>query len=447
MHPLRLALAAALAAAALVAAAADASGPHRLTSPQQRLHFGGRGIRVAGVANPAECVEGVSCVTTTLQLALPHGTWTRPDDGLQVSVRWPSIDDEFDLYVYGPDGSLAASGDQLDSDAQSVVVPHAANGTYKIVTAAKYFSKGDTAAVAASGDPKSFDGVAHVHRGSLRRGRAVPLLPTVSVVPPHEFHLDGVPPVPSLPIGWRFPSPVTAPTSCYADETAQEGARRCLRFDNELANVGDGELTLRFRWDGTSTLDNCQMQQVVHWSDGHVSYRAAGPCVFHAAHGHFHYQNMGRFYLYAVSGSGRRVSRPLRASRKVGFCAIDVDYFGFGRADSAARAHSFPTCNVPSQVQGVNSTQRGVWEYMGIGRGWGDVYTWDLPSQYLEIGGVPDGVYDVVSVANPDHGIAVKTHAGEQSATRIRIRGDQVWVLRAGVDAAGRPTQDPRTRW
>jgi hypothetical protein len=182
----------------------------------------------------------------------------------------------------------------------------------------------------------------------------------------------------------------------------------------------------------------------VHWSDGHVTYRPAGPCVFHVAHGHFHYQNMGRFYLYAVSG-GVGAAKPLRTSHKVGFCAIDVDYFGFGRGDTAPRQHSFPTCNVPSEAKAYGA-QPGVWEYMGIGRGWGDVYTWDLPSQYIEISGVPDGVYDVVSVGNPDGGIAVKTHAGELSASRIRIHGDQVQVLREGVDRTGRPTGDPRNR-
>jgi hypothetical protein len=184
------------------------------------------------------------------------------------------------------------------------------------------------------------------------------------------------------------------------------------------------------------------MQQVVHWSDGHVTYRNAGPCTFHLQHAHFHYQNMGRYYLYPVNRAGRREPFPVVQSKKVGFCAIDVDYFGFGRADSAPRTHSFPTCNVPSET-----TPTGVWEYMGIGRGWGDVYTWDLPSQYLEISGVPDGVYDVVSVANPDHGVLVQTHSGEVSATRVRLTGTTVKVIRTGVDAYGRPTGDPRKRY
>lgn len=444
MRALRLVAAASVLVAAAVAASGSAatSGDKRLSSAGQRVSFGGGKVQVAGVARPEQCVEGTSCQTTYLDVALPTGIWRRADDGLQVSIRWPSIDDEFDLYVYGPDGSLAAYGDQLDSDAQSVVIPKAANGRYKIVVAAKYFSNGDTAAVAASADPKTYTGVAHVHRGALRGGRAVPLLPTISVVPPHDFHLDGIPPIPSLPIGYRFPEPVTVPTSCYLEETAQEGAQRCLRFDNELANVGAGELTLRFRWDGTSLANNCQMQQVVHWSDGHLTYRDAGPCVFHLQHAHFHYQNMGRYYLYPVDRSGRRAAFPITQSKKVGFCAIDVDYFGFGRPDSAPRTHSFPTCNVPSEV-----APAGVWEYMGIGRGWGDVYTWDLPSQYLEITGVPDGVYDVVSVANPDRGIAVQSAAGQVSASRIRIAGTTVKVIREGVDATGRPTGDPRRRF
>ncbi len=437
--------AAAVALTGTTVASAKSEATPVLRSADATLRFKGQ-AQVALAARPEACTSS-TCVTTTVRVALPRGVWKGLDDGLQVSIRWGGVDDQFDLYVYGPDGSLAAYADQLDSNAQSVVIPHAANGTYKIVTAAKYFSSGTDAAFAAAGSPRRFAGVVHVHRGVRRGGTPTPLLPTIAIVPPHNFHLEGIPPVPSLPVGYRFPAPATVPTSCYAEEVAQEGAQRCLRFDNELANVGAGELTLRFRWDGTEAVSNCQMQQVVHWTDGHVTYRGAGPCTFHVQHGHFHYRNMGRFYLYAVDPRGLRDRFPTTESKKVGFCAIDVDYFGFGRPDTAPRVNSFPTCNVPSQAQGVNSAQAGVWEYMGIGRGWGDIYTWDLPSQYIEISGVPDGVYDLVSVANPDHGLLVGSSRGADSATRIRLRGSTVTVLREGVDANGRPTGDPRSRF
>jgi hypothetical protein len=61
---------------------------------------------------------------------------------------------------------------------------------------------------------------------------------------------------------------------------------------------------------------------------------------------------------------------------------------------------------------------------MGINVGWGDIYTWDLPDQYLDITDVQPGVYDLISMANPDCKIEELSHATDASATRIQIAAD-----------------------
>ena len=70
---------------------------------------------------------------------------------------------------------------------------------------------------------------------------------------------------------------------------------------------------------------------------------------------------------------------------------------------------------------------------MGISPGWGDVYSWDTPDQYIEITGVPDGLYDVVSTANPDGGILESSRADDTARTRICLRGNTVKVMDSGA--------------
>src|SRR5207253_6536525 len=121
-------------------------------------------------------------------------------------------------------------------------------------------------------------------------------------------------------------------------------------------------------------------------------------------------------------------------SRKVGFCTVDVDYYTFGTGQPGGpRRYSFPTCNIPNASSSKTDGPYGPTsppEYMGISAGWGDVYTWDLPAQYIDIThGVPNGVYEVVSRTNPDGGLLTASRAQETGVTCIRLTGTSVKVL------------------
>jgi hypothetical protein len=136
---------------------------------------------------------------------------------------------------------------------------------------------------------------------------------------------------------------------------------------------------------------------------------------------------MAQYLLYPVGVGGRPGTRPVGASRKLGYCLVDVDDHTFGSARTRPRAYAVPTSCVPNSIP---SRQPGVWDYMGISAGWGDVYTWDLPVQYIDIGDLGDGVYEVVSRANPDGGVVESAPGLETGVTCIRITGDGVRVVR-----------------
>jgi hypothetical protein len=446
---------------AFVGACAFAGAASAATLPDQTLNVLSQVIRWQGKnADPTgqgynpptqqTCTEQ-TCDSFVLNLNFPAGTFkygpkdpapkgvTRihpttptdmPGDGVLVSIKWPTEFDQWNVYVEDMStGQTVAQGADLDSNAQSVLIPQPHNGRYKVWIVPFYtnFYKED----------QDYKGEARAwFDPSQRHAQKTQLLPDILTEAPSNFHIADVPPVPSNPTGWRFTSPGTFANSCYADETAQFGSQRCLRFDNGIRNTGDGPLILRFAWSPDALVNNCSMQQEVIASDATVADRDAGPCVFHPQHAHFHYQNMGTYELYSVDGSrGTPSAKPVAKSAKVGFCTVDVDYYTFGTDQPGGpRTYSFPTCNMPNAFASETDGPYGPGsppEYMGISAGWGDVYTWDLPAQYLDItNNVPDGRYEVVSRSNPDGAILTSDRGTETGVSCVDIKGTTVKVVK-----------------
>ncbi len=397
----------------------------------------------------------------------------QPGDGLLVSTRWPTDFDQWNLYVDGTSGNpanplcqgAAACGVDLDSNSQSVLVSPPAgavtgnathwHSTYTVKVVA-FYTDFDS-----SGIDKRYRGQAQLFLDpSQRQGGKRPMLPKIQTVAPSNFHVSDIPPVPSNPTGWRYTpqGTFTGPllNSCYLDETVQFGSTKCLRFDNTTRNVGEGPLSLEFNYDAAALQTalqqfpvpaelsgGCLMNQEVLSTDSTTSLRDAGPCVFHTQHMHFHYQNFGRYQLFAVGPDGnpnaipvprgRPSATPVSIARKVGFCTIDVDNYTFGMPAvmQRPRTFSFPTCNVPngyaspgSQAAGPSPQYVGTPEFMGISPGWGDIYTWDLPAQYIDISKVPDGVYEVASSTNFDGRLLTSGADQETGVTCIQLKTD-----------------------
>ena len=448
-----LALAGALIAAA--PAAAQQLPDQSITSAGQVLSWHGRSADPTGQGYGPPTEQGctpVTCDSFLIHVNLPSGTFPKgalhpappfmtrtnsegptdmPGDGLLVSIKWATDFDQWNLYVDDMStGRTVAQGIDVDSNAQSVLIPQPHNGTYR-VTIVPFYTDFNKADLAYSGESRVF------HDPTQRYGHPTTLLPAIRTLAPSNFHIADVPPIQSNPTGWRFTPDGTFSNSCYLDERTQFGSTRCLRFDNATRNVGSGPLVLRFMWSPDAFDGNCQMQQEVLRSDATVTDRPAGPCVFHTQHLHFHYQNFGRYQLYAVDGNGNPGAAPVAASNKVGFCTIDVldSNFGQSAALQRPRTYSFPTCNIPNAYSTQLPTTspygpNGIPEYMGISPGWADVYTWDLPQQYIDIShNVPDGVYQVVSRTNFDGGLLTSSRAQEAGVTCIRIAGNSVKVL------------------
>src|SRR3954447_19401806 len=274
----------------LPASAGAATLPDQtLSTPAQVLHWQGKSTDPTGQGYgppTAQTCTTDTCDSFLLKVDLPAGTFkygpknpvpdgvTRiqptspgdmPGDGVLVSIKWPTEFDQWNLYVEDTStGETVAEGFDLDSNAQSVLIPQPHNGTYKVTIVPFFtdFYKEDL----------NYKGEAQVWLDpSQRHATKTALLPTIETEAPSNFHIADVPPVPSNPTGWRFTSPGTFANSCYTDETAQFGSQKCLRFDNSILNTGDGPLILKFAWSPDTVTNNCSMDQEVISSDATVS--------------------------------------------------------------------------------------------------------------------------------------------------------------------------------
>jgi hypothetical protein len=345
---------------------------------------------------PETCVV-LSCDQFLLDVSLPSDVWSSPG-GVQVGIRWPDENQDLDLYVYGPDGTLAGSSTGFPSTSESVLLESAANGRYRVVVVPSTTSELD------------YDGLAEVERAPdvepLRE-----LVPNLISLPPGNLHF--------ATSAYLFDVGENDLLSCYPEETLEQGARRCLRFDQVIGNIGSGPLELRYRIQDAAT--SGELRQRIYRSDGSYRERLADRLEFHAAHAHFHYANFAQAHLWRSNAAGERLdAEPIRSGRKNGFCLIDVDNSWFGRKGDAARTYGAPGCLLPTSGEDV---------VHGISVGWADVYNWFLADQFVEVSGVPDGYYLLESVADPADTLTEGRDDDNTAATLIRLCGDRAEVV------------------
>lgn len=392
---------------ALVAAVVAVPTPARaasnsigtLSKKHPILTFGG------GVTNPTPLPlvnppQGFVCAVNCQSFTFMNAT-NRP---FLVSVKdtAASTDNGWDLYVMDPTGAQVGSADGIGGNGQAVAIAPSMRGVYTINVTFTY-----------AYDP------AAAYKGEVRQMRGASWnppatdLPILDAVAPGDLHVDGLPPAASTPLGFPIPIPLPTPFSCYADEMAQSGVSRCLRFTTDVHNLGH-RLDLKLTFDG----QNCTAMQVL--PDG--TEHPAGPCMFHPQHAHFHYHDLVGFALYTVRPDGSIGDR-VTTGVKESFCLADDDYFGFGTAGpNGPRTYvGQPDCSVP-----VGASASGVELAEGLTSGWGDVYTWDTPGQFVDISTVRAGHYALVERTNPSSDLLVYGATQRCSATELTLTDSAV---------------------
>lgn len=378
---------------------------------------------------PTACSDlGVTCAEFDLTIELPNHTWEH-SGGVQVAIRWATDDNALDLFAYqhdaqtGADVQVGNSSGILAGISDSLLLRSAANGTYKVYVALDPSNSSDASA--------SFEAEARVqYDPSVDPIR--PLLPDLQFRPQTMVTFD----TPFFPF---FGDVADPGDSCFHLEKEEDGAQTCLRFQQEIANDGEGALELRFAIPHSLSDTSHNVFQRSYFRDDPVNHfqdTLAGTWEFHAAHQHYHFNNFAQSNLWAADSQGRRVgTAPVRTGRKVSFCVEDeaLDPNKWGDKGVGPRTYHAPDCLFTA----FSDTN---FDYLiqGITKGWADIYEWYLPGQYIEVTGVSDGDYVLETIVGPDDKILETDDRKDlNNCGSVLIRLSQMGTPRRSVQLLG----------
>lgn len=469
-------------------AGAEEIPPVALTSTSDTASWSGE--FVAGtfgvtpfVTLPEACAPQL-CDIATLDVQLPDETWQPRPGGMLVATQAPVFDlfgaYDIDLFVYAPDGSLAASSVFIGAN-EAAWVPNPVNGRYTVVVVPKFVVSQPL--IDNVVEPLTYDGFVRFDRGvtvqrdEINRGQpytrefvafglterrpAVELLPDLVPTTPRNFHIEttaGVPPLFYADRGLRHPP------SCYPEETLgltadqpnpAVGPLRCLRFDQGEYNVGDGPFQLNIYQDKPG------VYQRIYSSDGNVRQirLPLGAVEFSDIHGHFHYLGFQEVTLHRIEEDGTLTF--VKEKPDKGICMGDVEMGWFGRTDRSTSPLSYPGgtnagLSGGDEPGGIRSgDHRSVcveaasqdpddpdfpgtsYLEMGISAGWSDVYPWFIADQYIDITDekeVPDGDYALIVRQDVDNRVLEKSTKNNTAIGCVRITGDLAQDIPCGTD-------------
>lgn len=185
--------------------------------------------------------------------------------------------------------------------------------------------------------------------------------------------------------------------------------RRLLRFSNTIWNRGTTALEV-FGEVNPSTRAIELRQRLLISGDTAVE-RPIGRFVWHPTHGHWHIEEFALYQLWSITPSGEP-DQLLSTSEKLSYCLIDTD-------------------SLDAQLAGFvpERTYRGCGRMrQGISVGWGDEYASYLDGQAVDITGLPDGVYALVSTANPSRVLLETSYTNNTAVLYLVIEGNDVRV-------------------
>ena len=165
-----------------------------------------------------------------------------------------------------------------------------------------------------------------------------------------------------------------------------------LRFTNTVWDAGQGPMELHASTVGTTSGDKTRVYQRVYDAAGNYTSYHVGDFVYHPSHNHFHFEGFAEYELWTRTeydnwlASGRIHGQAQRRGTKTTFCLID-----------SLLVQSLPGSPSSAVYNECGNTRQG------ISVGWGDVYDYSLPDQWIDLGTsrLADGDYVLRSVADP----------------------------------------------
>jgi hypothetical protein len=196
---------------------------------------------------------------------------------------------------------------------------------------------------------------------------------------------------------------------------------RVFQYTHDTFNGGGGPLEIQPVYNSAS--GNYQGYQHVYSQDTAGNWSLAqsipitGAFVFDSAHGHFHFPLVS-FGLYTVTTAGG-IGTPVAVSDKVGFC-IDDSFIYDPTLPNAGAFGDWGSCTDPTSLRGLSV-------------GAVDEYDQTDEGQSIAIGNLPDGMYWLHIVVDPEDFLAESKKTNNETDVLLTITGTNVTVLQTTV--------------
>ncbi len=181
-----------------------------------------------------------------------------------------------------------------------------------------------------------------------------------------------------------------------------------LKLTNSVWNGGYGPLELIGVVDTGSGTQHV-IQRILK-DDGEYSEHSIGEFVFHSGHNHWHLDSFSVYELWTLQSNGM-LDQVVGTSGKVSYCLRDI--YRSAEADQIDRA-GFTSCSPVRQ---------------GLSVGWTDVYQYYLAGQSIDITGLEDGIYALMSIADPFNLIQESDETNNGIVIYLEIREAKVTVI------------------
>lgn len=194
-------------------------------------------------------------------------------------------------------------------------------------------------------------------------------------------------------------------TQALSLDTSEIPGRTLLRFSTEVANAGDGPLEI---WGGSVSGSSQQVFQRIYQEDGGSRDQLAGEFVYHAGHGHIHFEGFATYDLKLTDASGAIVA----SGGKTSFCLINIRQ---------------PFANVTANagvVHGRGGSSCG--QVQGISAGYSDVYSASLDDQWIDVTNVANGTYWLEIETDPENNIQETNETNNTARVQITINNGVV---------------------
>lgn len=223
----------------------------------------------------------------------------------------------------------------------------------------------------------------------------------------------------SLPL---LPDLVMGPIEDIAVGTTDTGQQR-LRFAARIVNIGAGPFIIRAHrpWIGG---EDWTVEQWIQDRSGGYSSTTTGATLIYGGdgHNHWHVKQVEVHQLETLDG------KVLGRLLKQGFCFFDTDPYDPNLAGAPQKAHwGALGCATPFDTR----------VRMGLSVGWGDKYPWHLIDERIDVTNVPDGIYRLREIADPNNDFIEADKSNNETWADIQLTAlpgglRDVKVVRAG---------------